>query len=400
LTKLNDIHILRIMNNKKRSIYLCYSMNFISAISFTVISPSLPRLGADFNLNHSEMGLLFTFQFIGFTAFTIIAGIIADHIGKRMTTALFTTVLIVCVFLFAVSPNYLFLCVVLLFLGGGLGVFESMSNALLSDICEDESERTYQINYMQCFFGIGAVVGPILVSLAYSNGISWRSIYQMLGALLIALIIWFVFNRFPALPPADKIRLRDIKELVTDKKFLLICLCIFFYTGSEVGSWGWMAEFTESVLDFTVMESGVAVAVFWSAMTVSRFIAAKLLLKADLRKFIMWLSLFAGVISAVMGFSESKAFAWVVIILLGFACSGIWGMILSYGAKIYTRNSGTVFSTLIASGGIGISVVPGLMGITAEHIGLRWSLGFPAAFFAIITILFVIIPRLNKTISE
>ena len=369
------------------------------AICLTIISPSLPRLASHFGLNHGEMGLLLTYEFVGFTAFTLFSGVIADHIGKRKTFLLFMAMLVCSVFLLAFSPNFSFLCVVLLFLGGGMGVFETMSNAILSDLC-DEGERAFQINMMQCFFGIGAVAGPILASLAYSNDVSWRIVYQLLGALLIALTLWFVMNRFPPLPPAGKIRLGDIKNLLTDKKFLLICLCMFCYTGSEVGSWGWMSEYTESVMRFTVMESGAAVAVFWTAMTIGRMIIAKLLARVDLRKFIMWLSLLAGVVCALMGVAQDKASVWIVIVLLGFACSGVWGMILSYGAEIYTRNSGTVFSTFIASGGIGMSVVPGAMGFSAGFLGLRGSLVIPAAFLALIAALFAIIPRFKASASD
>ena len=381
------------MNRKRRSIYLCYALNFASAVCLTIISPSLPRFAQGFRLDLGEMGLLLTIEFIGFTAFAFCAGIVSDRIGKRKTVLLAMIILTIAVFLLTFSPNYPVLCIVLLFMGGGFGIMETMSNALLSDIC-DEGETVYQLNLMSCFFGIGAFIGPVLTGLAYSNGMSWRTVYQVLGFFLAALTLWFALNKLPTLPFTEKIKLIDIKNLVVDKKFLLICLCMFLYTGSEVGSWGWMSEFCESVMQFTVIESSIAVAVFWVAMTISRFVVARLLRKVDLRKFIMVLALAAGVISAVMGIMDHKVFVWIIIVLLGAACSSQWSMIVSYGAEIYKRNTGTVFAMLVASGGIGMSFVPGAMGFSAEHIGLRGSLVFPAALFALIAAVFIIIPKI------
>jgi len=369
-------------------------MNFIAAICLTIIGPSLPRLGADFDLDLGQMGLLFTFEFVGFTAFTFFSGIIADYIGKRKTAILSLIMLTVSIFVLTLSPNFVFLGVVLVFLGGGMGVMEILSNSLLSDIC-DEEDKTYQIVFMQCFFGAGAVVGPILISLAYSYGVSWRSVYQVLGIALIALTVWFLLNKFPPLPAAAKIDLRGFANLISDKKFLLICLCMFLYTGAESCGWGWMAEFTESVMRFSVLESGAAVAVFWLAMTISRLIAAKLLHKVDVRTFIMGFSLSAGIICAIMGFVDNTVLTWIIIILLGFACSGIWGMILSYGAAIFKKNTGTTFATISASGGVGMSVIPALMGVTGKYVGLRWSLVFPAVSFVLIMVLFIIIPGIS-----
>ena len=374
-------------------------MIFFIAIILTSISPALPRLAEDFSLNYTDMGLLFTFESIGFVVFTFFSGIIADRIGKKKTIMLFLIMLVVSIFLWAFSPNYTFLYAVILFMGGGIGIVETLSNALLSDL-SDENEIAYQLNIMQCFFGFGAIAGPILIGLAFSYGVSWRTVYQVLGVAFVVMTIWFFMNKFPQLPAAEKIVLRDLKALVVDAKFLLICLCMLLYTGSEVGAWGWMAEFTESVMNFSVAESGAAVAAFWASMTVTRLILAAHLHRINLIKLIIWLSLASGAVSALMGIADSKAFMWLMVVLLGAACSAIWPNVLAYGAEIYKKNSGTVFAMLIASGGAGNTIIPGLMGLSGERFGLRWSLAIPAVFFALIAVLFVIIPRLKSRMQS
>jgi fucose permease len=289
------------------------------------------------------------------------------------------------------------LCIALLFLGGGMGILETMSNALLVDINPDDA--VFQLNFLQVFFGIGAILGPIIIGFAYSKGVSWRTIYKSWGALMTFLSLWFMANKFPELPKAEKLRLDYVKNLFFDKRFLMICLCMIFYTGAETSGWGWMSTYTERNLNFSVMESSVAVAVFWIAVTLGRLAISYSIRKFDVRKMIMSLAFLAGVICVIMGAAKQRWLVWLVIFLLGLACSSQWGLILSYGTERYRRNSGTVFAMLVASGSIGMSAVPYLTGVVGDLFGMRSALLMPGMLFILISLVFIVIPGL-KTNEE
>jgi fucose permease len=351
-------------------------------------------MSKDFSLNLSSMGALLTCQFVGFTVFVVVSGIAADRIGKKNVLGWALAMLTLSCFLLSIVPNFGLLCVVLLFLGGGMGILETMSNALLADI--DPENSVFQLNFLQVFFGIGAIVGPMLVGFAYSKGVSWRAVYQVIGVFLTGLSLWFFVNKLPELPRTEKIRLNDIKNLLADKKFLMVCLCMFAYTGAESSGWGWLSTYAESGLNFSVMESGASVAVFWIAVTTGRLIVARFIGKFDARKMIMILSVSSGIVCALMSAARQGVLVWIVIVFLGLACSSQWGLILSYGTERYRRNSGTVFAILLASGGIGMSLIPYLMGIAGDAFGMRISLLIPAALFVAITLMFVIIPKLPR----
>jgi FHS family glucose/mannose:H+ symporter-like MFS transporter len=278
--------------------------------------------------------------------------------------------------------------VVLLFLGGGMGILETMSNALLADIDPDNS--VFLLNFLQVFFGLGAILGPVAAGVAYSEHISWRVVYQAVGVILIVVTVWFILNKLPPLPKAEKIRVGDVRALLGDGGFLTICFCIFAYTGAESSGWGWLSTYAEKNLSFSAAESGAAVAVFWTAVTAGRFLIALTLKKFDLRKLIAALSLSSAVVCVIMGVLHQKIFAWIVVILLGLACSSQWGLILSFGAERYKRNSGSVFAILLASGGFGMALVPYLTGLAGDLAGMRISLFVPASMFASIAILFSI----------
>jgi len=344
------------------------------------------------------MGMLLAFQFIGFTVFVLASGIVSDHIGKKTTLSAAMIMLTLSSFILSFVSSFELLCFVLLFLGGGMGILEMMSNALLSDIRSDNA--VFYLNFMQVFFGLGAIIGPVLIGVAYASDISWRIIYRILGVLLAFLTVWFMVNKLPTLPPSEKVNISAIKNLFTDKKFILICLCMFLYTGAESSGWGWLSTYTSSILNFTVIESSTTVAVFWVSMTISRLLVALIIKKCEVRKIIMVMATFAGIVCGIMSFVQEGFAVWLMIVLLGFACSSQWGLILSYGTERYKRNSGTVFALLVASGGIGMSIVPYLSGIAGDLFGMRTSLFVPAVMFLLITLSFVVIPNVKARLEN
>ncbi len=388
------------MNAKKMSTVLCYAMNLLSAVFITMISPTLPQISGDLSLSLSQMGMLLMCQFVGFTVFVLLSGVVSDHIGKKKTLAGAMIILTVVSLLFSMIHEFTWLCIALFFLGGGMGVLEMMSNALLSDVTLGNS--VFHLNFMQVFFGLGAIAGPILAGMAYQNGVSWRVVYQVLGWILACVTVLFMVNRLPSLPKSEKIDIKGVRNLIVDKKFLLICLCMFLYTGSESSGWGWMSTFTDENLGFSTMESSLAVAVFWISVTAGRLVIAAFIKKLDVRKLVMVLAVFAGIICALMSIVKEDILVWAVIVLLGLACSSQWGLILTYGTERYRRSTGTVFAMLVASGGIGMSIVPYLMGIMGDALGMRVSLFVPVVLFLLITLSFYFVPRFtirkeNKT---
>src|SRR3546814_20329374 len=65
--------------------------------------------------------------------------------------------------------------VVLLFISGlGIGIFKAGALALIGDISRSTREHAATMNLVEGFFGVGAIVGPAIVTLSLQNGASWK----------------------------------------------------------------------------------------------------------------------------------------------------------------------------------------------------------------------------------
>lgn len=366
---------------------LCCSIMFLYAVSLTIISPLIIEISSTFSLSISQSGILFTVLFIGFVSFILFGGILSDHFGKKTVLTLSLAFFSLVLFLFPLAPDFYVACIIMFFIGGFGGIMESMASALASDV--NPINTSFYVNLVQIFFGVGAIIGPITVGLVVSSGIGWKYYFYALGVISIIITSAFGMKKMPNLPQTEKIRWRNFKGLITNKKFIIICFCMILYTGSEVGAWGWMCTFLDKIMRFSILKSSISVAVFWSSMTIGRILCGYLLSKFSLRKIIIFLAFMSSIVTLLSVFTNSEVFIWVVIILMGLAYSSLWPFIASFGSRNSNAPSGTVFAFLVGSGGIGGMLIPYFMGFVGELTTMSLSMIIPSIMLFAVGMLFI-----------
>lgn len=340
-----------------------------------------------FHLSLAQSGILFTVNFVGFSSFIVVGGILADKLNKKLITSVALIGLAFSMLIFPMLPNFYAGIAVMLLIGGFGGIIEGNINAIVAEIYPEKA--VFYLNMAQVFFGIGALLGPITAGILISNNVSWQTIYLGLGVLVLVIAFIFFINKTPAPISYEKITWAGFLSLVKDKKFLIICLCMFLYTGSEVGSWGWLSTFLKKNLEFSVTKSSVAVGLFWLSVTVGRFICTTLTNRFSIRNIVIVLAVSSGITTFLAGAISNQYAVWICIVLMGFAYSGLWPMIVAYGDKHYTNLKGTVFALFIGSGGVGASIVPLLMGYLAQGVNIRLAIMSPALLFFLLGYVFL-----------
>lgn len=373
--------------NRKFATYICCAIMALFAMNLTIISPLLTEISRTFSLGISRSGTLFTAEFTGFVAFILAGGVLADRWGKKTVLSISLAGFTATLFLFPLSPNFYTACIVMILLGGFGGVLESLVSALVADL--NPINTSFHVNLSQVFFGIGALTGPAAAGILVSSGISWKVCYFALAAISLALTVIFAALKIANLPKAEKLTPADFKFVFTDVRFLLVCLCMILYTGSEVGGWGWMSTFLKKSMNFSIAKSSAAVAVFWTAMTIGRILCGQLTFRFSLKNLIMVLAFLSAGVTVLTGLVYNEAAIWVIIFAMGVAYSSLYPFIASYGSSHSRAPSGTVFALLVGSGGAGSMTVPYIMGILGEKIDLRVSMILPAVLLFILGLIFM-----------
>lgn len=394
-------------------------MMALFAMNLTAISPAILEIGKAFSLSTAQSGLIFTFNFIGFAVFILTGGALTDRFGKKAVLNAAIVGLTASLAVFASVQSFAVLCAVAIFMGGFGGVLESLVSALVSDI--NPENPGFYVNLTQVFFGIGAIVGPVAAGFAISSGAGWRVYYLVMCALFLVMSVIFLPARVQAVNEAvtsEKSLLEKggenqkagialkggqppwrVMSLVKSPGFILLCLCIMFYTGAEVGGWGWMCKLLEENLGYSVATSGFAVAFFWIAMTAGRTLCGALTGKVPMVWMIRILALSAAIFTLLSALVKNEAGMWILVALMGLTYSSLFPFIIAYGGSKLNAPSGITYSLLVAAGGVGSMTVPYVMGLVGDVFTMSAAMLVPAVLLFLVAVIFFSF-RLDKRVVK
>ncbi len=234
------------------------------------------------------------------------------------------------------------------------------------------------MNWLHASFGVGAMLGPLLMTKIIEWGYSWRWGYGIIAALNLALALVFIFTRKQwhlreahqsATVPTQKASSLDTLRLPI--VWLGIALFVVF-TGIEgsAGQWAY-SLFTESRAITPVM-AGMWVSIYWGIFTAGRilfgFIAARVGLTSLLR------ACTAGaIVGAVLLWSNVNDMAsGLGLALIGLCVAPMYPSSTSLTPqRVGEAHAANAIGFQVAAGGLGFALLPGLAGVLARAIGLE-----------------------------
>lgn len=370
---------------EKSATHLCYCIMLAFGVVISIIGPLLTDISKEFSLSLSATGVFFTINYLGLLSFVFIGGILAERFGKKNLIAISLLGLSLSLFVFGISSNIMFAFIAIFFIGGFGSIIQSSVNSLIADL--NSLNKDYYINAAQMFFCIGAVFGPVLVLIMMKMGNSWRFNYIVLAILIFVLFFAMIKLQICEKPGSEKLNLKDLKETLWDKRFLRICLCIALYAGTELGVWGWMSTFMKKELALSGSAAILIVSVFWMTMTIGRLICGRLMKYFNVRSIIISSSLISSLAVLLSGLIEGEVLILINVIVLGLSFSSIFPLLLSEGSSI--NPSSTAFAVMVGSSGIGIIVIPFIIGLLGDFAGMSIAMMSPGIFLVIIALLFV-----------
>jgi fucose permease len=276
---------------------------------------------------------------------------------------------------FALAPG-LWLVIGAAILGGaGAGMLDGGLNTAVG-----LAGRQRLLNLLHGFYGLGAAVGPLIVTAAILTG-SWRSAYVVLLAADLALAGLWLLHRL-----RDPSRSAAAAEATAgqpgqadgwSRRSILVAaagIAVFFiYTGLEVGAGQWEASFLRGHLRLTATETGLATFGYWAALTAVRVSLALPQRPPPPRVVVRWGSALAVIATAIIWVQPGPAATVAGFVVLGGALAGVFPALVALTPdRVGQRQAQRVIGWQIgaaAVGGAGISALIGLL-ITAAGLAV------------------------------
>lgn len=388
---------------------------FLLIIYLAFISLGLPDslLGVAWPLMRSEYGS--PFEAAGlvsmFTAGgTIVSSFASGAVHKRLSTGKIT--LISCLMTassllgFAYSQSFVWLLVLAVPLGLGGGSVDAALNNYVAN-----NYKAHHMSWLHCFWGIGATLGPFIMSRYISGQNSWRSGYFtvsmiqfiLAAIILISLPLWTrlakeqqsitedheVACEKTGAEKADPLKIRGVK---------LSLAAFLFYCGVEATMGLWGSSFLVGIKALPAATAAQWVSLYYLGITLGRFLTGFITMKLSNRLLIR-----SGQIVALAGVSLlllplPAYFSMLGFILVGLGCAPIFPCMLHETPSRFGKvNSQAIMGYQMALAYTGSTLLPPILGLVAA----RATIGLLPVFILLyILIMFVCSERISVLMAK
>ena len=269
---------------------------------------------------------------------------------------------------FVISDNSCFLVIASFCLGAGGGAIDSSINTFAAI-----SFSPRIVNWLHAFYGIGATLGPLILTWFITQRNTWHSGYVTVASIQLFLAILFIVtNKFWDIKGKRSIPTAPIsrRETLRMPALWIGVVAFFIYTGIEFG----MGEWTFTVLTKSRMMDAIVagywVSAYYACFTGGRMVAGVLLSHVSIKKVLIF-SIFGIVTGALMIASGiSSAITLSGIIITGVFCGPIFPCLISFTpqrmGKSHTANA---IGFQVGAAAVGSAVLPGFSGYLAKHFG-------------------------------
>jgi fucose permease len=230
------------------------------------------------------------------------------------------------------------------------------------------------INWMHASYGLGATLGPLLVTALLSAGRSWRQTYGVMALVLAALGgVLVLARRGWRVPPPGPGPLRPPARTASPGAALGTLSFTAVETGIESGAGVWGYLFLTSGLGLLPAAAGIAVAAYWAMMCAGRVVlgpvaerlGAARVLAAAVAGVPLGAALMALSMLGPMSGSGSGVLAVAGLLLLGLAAAPVF--------PLFTLTTGTtrMVSLQVAASAVGGAAIPAGLGLLLGAAGPR-----------------------------
>jgi MFS transporter, FHS family, Na+ dependent glucose transporter 1 len=346
---------------------IAYFAAFVAlGLSSASMGPTLPGLAANAQTDLKNISLLFTARSLGYLLVSLLGGRLYD---KRRGNRVMAVVLVLMAMLLALVPTLpklWLLFFAILFTGSAEGALQIGGNTLLVWI---HGKRVAPfMNALHFFFGVGAILSPIIVAQVALVNPDIRAAYWVLALLMLPMAFWVL--RLPS-PAPQNAGAEKIKAQVNPRLVAFIAVFFFLYLGAELGFANWIFTYLDTLKLSDETTARYVNSAFWAALTVGRLLAIPL--AARFQPHLMLFSNLSGsLLSLAVMLLWPQSFTAVCAGAIGFGLSmaSTFPTMFSFAERHLTI-TGQVTGWFLVGASAGGMFLPWLIGQLFEKLGAR-----------------------------
>ncbi|MEK3699394.1 MFS transporter [Paenibacillus sp. FSL R10-2199] len=355
-------------------------MAFISlGLPDSMLGAAWPIMRLDYGAPVETAGLLSMIVVAGTIISSLASSAVLKRLGTGMVTFISVAVTALALLGFSYSSSVIWVAVLALPLGLGAGSIDTGLNNYVAT-----HYKAHHMSWLHCFWGIGAMLGPIIMSRYIAGGDSWRTGYFTVSMIQFALVV-LLFISLPlwkragksSSPQAENVRNEPETVMAAEaasgnvlriKGVKLAMITFLFYCGVEatVGLWG--SSYLVNVKGVSAATAAGWVSLYYGGITAGRLITGFITFRFSNKELIRGGLVISMLGALVLALPLPAVFSLVAFILIGLGSAPIFPCMLhETPARFGQANSQKIMGYQMALAYTGGAFLPPLLGWVAAR---------------------------------
>jgi len=335
---------------------------------------------------------------------TVVSSFFSARIIRRLGTGIVTAISVLmtaaALLGFSFSHAFFLLCLWAVPLGLGAGSVDAALNNYVA-----LHYKAKHMSWLHCFWGVGASMGPIIMSIFLINKNSWNLGYRAIGfiqcclvaVLFITVSLWGKNKSQNSDDKNESSKGIKFKELIHTRGVKQILVAFFCYCSLESATGLWGSSFLVMERNISPETAAQWISLYYIGITAGRFISGFLTMKLNNRQMVrLGQALIAcGIIAIVLPVS------WFLLpgfFIIGLGCAPIYPSLLHETPRNFgEEKSQAIMGIQMASAYIGTTFMPPLFGRITPYFGFKI---FPLFIGGILILNIVMVELLNKRVDK
>ena len=337
------------------------------------LGPLLPYLAGRLGVPVVAVGSLFTALFAGAMLTQFTGGWLSERFGLHNVAVAGVTLLTAGILGIPAGPNLPLVLLAAFLAGAGQGLIDISTNVLIAAVFEERAVVS-AVNLLHFAFGVGAVVSPIVASMAVSLFGSPMPVLWLAAALgaVNALLASRWLMHAAATRSGDTAHKGN--ALYRSPVLWLMGALLFLYVGAEMGVGGWTTVYAGRTTRLAPGAIALLLSGYWLSLTVGRLLGAALgaRLRSSALALLSVVGASLGAIILLSGTGNVALTAWGTL-LMGLSFGPIFPTVVVLGTEMFRGAPGRAVSLVVSMSSVGGMVLPMLQGVLLEQVSPRTS---------------------------
>lgn len=347
---------------------------FVSYVAFislgfpdAVLGVACPSIRDAFDLPETGLSFIFFTSSAGYILSGLVSGKVIGRLGVGKLLVLSTGGVAAALLGYAITPVFPLLLGFAVFVGLGSGAVDSALNFFAA---ERFSEAV--MSRLHAFFGIGALVGPLIMGAVLELDASWRWGYVVVAAILFAMTVCFVWTRrlsedhgYQHHAETARIPATPVREVLRSRPVWISIVLFFFCVGVENTAGLWAFTVMTERFGQPVGIGSLWAGFYWGALALGRLTLGMISERVGTARMVQ-ISIGGNIVGGLFYASGVYELAVFGLQLMGFWMAPLFPLLMSLTPRrLGTATAVHAVGFQVSAAVLGGAVLPGIAGYLA-----------------------------------